>query len=446
MSEDAPRKVIGVPRESFPGERRAALIPASLPALSKAGFDVLVERAAGARAGYRDEEYAEHGAELVDSRESLFLRAEIILQVRTAGANRHAGEEDFNLLREGQTLIGLCDPLGQPEIMQAIAGKGVTCYALELLPRITRAQSMDVLSSMASVAGYKAVLTAATHLPRLFPMMMTAAGTIAPARVFVLGAGVAGLQAIATARRLGAVVWAYDIRPAVKEEVLSLGAKFLEIDLVKSDGEDGQSGGYAKEMDEEFLRRQREAMTNLIAESDVIITTAAVPGRKAPTLVTADMIKGMPSGSVVIDIAAEQGGNVELTTPGEIVVEHGVTIDGTINLPATVPFHSSQMYAKNISTFLLHLQSENALDSESEDEIVVETLVTRGGSVVHSRVNEALGLGARPAEEPAEPDSPGDESESGNGTPGESGNLESGTRSSADEPGAESDVTESTKE
>jgi len=367
----------------------------------KAEFDVIVERAAGTRAGYLDDEYAEQGATLVDTREDVFGKADIVCQVRTAGANRHAGADDFGLLRDGQTLIGMCDPLGQPETMQELAGKGVSIFALELLPRITRAQSMDVLSSMASVAGYKAVLTSATLLPRMFPMMMTAAGTITPGRVFVLGAGVAGLQAIATAKRLGAVVWSYDIRPAVKEEVLSLGAKFLELDLVKST-EDKQSGGYAQQMDEEFYRKQREAMTKQIAESDVIITTAAVPGRKAPVLVTEEMVKGMPPGSVIIDIAAEQGGNCELTKANEVIVEHGVTIDGTINLPATVPYHTSQMYAKNVVTFLLHLQKENAIDGDSDDEIVKDTLVTRGGEVLNGRVRDALGLPAPATEAPAE--------------------------------------------
>ena len=401
MTQDVPRKIVGVPRESFPGERRAALVPAQVAALVKAEFDVIVERAAGTRAGYLDDEYAEQGATLVDTREDVFRKADIICQVRTAGANRHAGADDFGLLRDGQTLIGMCDPLGQPEIMQELAGKGVSIFSLELLPRITRAQSMDVLSSMASVAGYKAVLTSATLLPRMFPMMMTAAGTITPGRVFVLGAGVAGLQAIATAKRLGAVVWAYDIRPAVKEEVLSLGAKFLELNLVKST-EDKQSGGYAQQMDEEFYRKQREAMTKQIAESDVIITTAAVPGRKAPVLVTKEMVKGMPPGSVIIDIAAEQGGNCELTKANEVIVEHGVTIDGTINLPATVPYHTSQMYAKNVVTFLLHLQKENAIDGDSEDEIVQDTLVTRGGEVLNGRVRDALGLPAPATEAPAE--------------------------------------------
>jgi H+-translocating NAD(P) transhydrogenase subunit alpha len=404
MSQDAPRKVVGVPRESFPGERRAALIPASIAPLTKAGFDVIVERATGVRAGYKDEEYVEQGATLVDSRDDVFAQADIVLQVRAAGANRLAGAEELGLWRDGQVLIGMCDPLGHPKIMQDVASKGASVYSLELLPRITRAQSMDTLSSMASIAGYKAVLSAAAQLPRMFPMMMTAAGTITPARVFVLGAGVAGLQAIATAKRLGAVVWSYDIRPAVKEEVLSLGAKFLELDLVKS--EEKQSGGYAQEMDEEFYRKQREAMTKLIGDSDVIITTAAVPGRKAPILVTEDMVKEMPPGSVIIDIAAEQGGNCELTKANEVSVEYGVTIDGTINLPATVPFHSSQMYAKNILTFLLHLQSEDALSTGAGDEIVVDTCVTHGGEVVNARVRDALGLEPLTPPEPESTDAP----------------------------------------
>lgn len=428
MSQDAPdnapARIVGAPRECFPGEQRAALVPADVGMLKKAGFDVIVERALGSRAGYRDEEYTEQGATLADSRNAVFEAADVIVQVRTAGANRHAGADDLNLLRSGQTLVGMCDPLGQPQIMQDVASKGVTCYSLELLPRITRAQSMDVLSSQASIAGYKAVLTAATHLPRMCPMMMTAAGTIAPARFFIVGAGVAGLQAIATARRLGAVVWAYDIRPAVKEEVLSLGAKFLEIDLVKS--QDKQSGGYAQEMDEEFYRKQREAMTSLIAETDVLITTAAVPGRKAPMLVTTDMVKGMPPGSVVVDLAAEQGGNVEVTKSGEISVEFGVTIDGTINIPATVPYHSSQMFGRNVTTFLKHLQSEGAFDNPTEDEIVQGTLVTSGGDVVNGRVREALGLpalqtdeseSAAPEAESAEPEEESAESEASSDAP-----------------------------
>lgn len=396
MSQDAPSsqptptKIVGVPAETFPEERRVAIAPANVATLKKAGVKVLVQTGAGTPAGYADDEYASAGAELVADRDAIFRRAQIILQVRTAGANVEAGADDRQRLHEGQTLIGMCDPLLGAGIMQVLADRGVTSYALELLPRITRAQSMDVLSSQASIAGYKAVLTAAAQLPRMCPMMMTAAGTIAPARFFVLGAGVAGLQAIATAKRLGAVVWSYDVRPAVKEEVLSLGAKFLEIELVKS--ADTKSGGYAEEMDEDFYRRQRQAMMSVIQESDVIITTAAIPGRKAPVLVTKEMVEHMPNGSIIIDLAAESGGNCALTKPGEIIVQHGVTIDGTINVPATVPYHSSQMYGRNITTFLLHLLKDGKPDGKSDDEILRETQVTHGGEVVNTRVRETLGL------------------------------------------------------
>ncbi len=396
MSQDATsnesdsNKVVGVPAETFPDERRVALAPANVAVMKKAGVDVLIQTGAGTPAGYADDEFVAAGAELVADRDDIFERADIILQVRTAGANSEAGAEDRDRLRAGQTLIGMCDPLLGAETMRDLAERNVTSYALELLPRITRAQSMDVLSSQASIAGYKAVLTAAAHLPRMCPMMMTAAGTIAPARIFVLGAGVAGLQAIATAKRLGAVVWSYDVRPAVKEEVLSLGAKFLEIELVKTG--DNQSGGYAQEMDEEFYRRQRQAMMEVIQESDVIITTAAIPGRKAPVLVTEEMVEHMPNGSIIVDLAAETGGNCVLTKPREVIVEHGVTIDGAINVPSTVPYHSSQMYGRNITTFLLHLLKDEASDGQSDDEILRETIVTHGGEVVNARVRDALGL------------------------------------------------------
>lgn len=383
-------RLVGVPVETFPGEQRVALAPANVAVLKKSGVEVIVQKGAGTAAGYADDDYAAAGAELATDRDTIFQRADIILQVRTAGANPDAGADDQARLRSGQTLIGMCDPLLGAEVMRAIAERGVTSFALELLPRITRAQSMDVLSSQASIAGYKAVLMAAAQLSRMCPMMMTAAGTIAPARFFVLGAGVAGLQAIATARRLGAVVWSYDVRPAVKEEVLSLGAKFLEIDLVKT--EDKQSGGYAEEMDEDFYRRQREGMLKIIQDSDVVITTAAIPGRKAPVLVTEEMVEHMPRGAIIVDLAAETGGNCALTRAGEKVVEHGVTIDGTINVPATVPYHASQMYGRNVTTFLVHLLKEEALDGADGDEIVRDTLVTRGGEVINARVREALGL------------------------------------------------------
>ena len=390
LNESDSNKVVGVPAETFPDERRVALAPANVAVLKKADVDVIIQTGAGTPAGYADDEYVAAGAELVADRDEIFNRADIILQVRTAGANPDAGADDRGRFRAGQTLIGMCDPLLGAETMQDLAERNVTSYALELLPRITRAQSMDVLSSQASIAGYKAVLSAAAHLPRMCPMMMTAAGTIAPARIFVLGAGVAGLQAIATAKRLGAVVWSYDVRPAVKEEVLSLGAKFLEIELVKTG--DNQSGGYAQEMDEEFYRRQRQAMMEVIQESDVIITTAAIPGRKAPVLVTEEMVEHMPNGSIIVDLAAETGGNCILTRPREVIVEHGVTIDGTINVPSTVPYHSSQMYGRNITTFLLHLLKDEASEGNSDDEIIRETIVTHGGEVVNARVRDALGL------------------------------------------------------
>ena len=388
MSDDAGSITVGVPRETYPGERRVALIPSAIAALRKAKINVLIESGAGIAAGFDDAEYTVAGAQIAGTRSEIFASAEVILQVRAAGANRIAAREDFDSLRSGQILIGLCDPFADPSLMSELARRNVTCFALELLPRTTRAQSMDVLSSMASIAGYKAVLLAAESLPRMFPMMMTAAGTITPAKVFVMGVGVAGLQAIATARRLGAVVRAYDIRPAVKDEVLSLGAKFVELDMKTDDT--ATAGGYAKAMDEEFYRRQRELLSHVVAESDIVITTAAVPGKKAPMLVTADMARKMPKGSILIDLAAEQGGNCELTKPNETVIEGNVTIVGCVNLPTTVPFHASQMFARNISTFLLSIVKDGQLSINREDEIVSNTLVTQGGEVVHPRVREVL--------------------------------------------------------
>ncbi|HEY4258951.1 MAG TPA: Re/Si-specific NAD(P)(+) transhydrogenase subunit alpha [Schlesneria sp.] len=397
MSTASPLTV-GVPKETYAGERRVALIPASIAALKKAGMNVVVEASAGLEAGFTDDEYLATGAQ-VASRDEVFSTANILFQVRTAGANKAVGQADMGRYRAGQWLIGLCDPFSEPALMAELAGLQVSCFALELLPRITRAQSMDVLSSMASIAGYKSVIMAAEMLPRLFPMMMTAAGTIAPAKVFVMGVGVAGLQAIATARRLGAVVKAYDIRPAVKDEVLSLGAKFVELDL-KTDNAAG-AGGYAKAMDEEFYRRQRELLTQVVGESDVVITTAAVPGKKAPMLVTADMVRKMPKRAILIDLAAEQGGNCELTRAGETVVENGVSIVGCVNLPSTVPFHASQMYAKNLSTFLLSQMKSGEIALNLQDELVSNTLVTHEGQVVHPKIREILGLGPLPPEPPA---------------------------------------------
>ena len=372
---------IGIVAEKFPGERRVALVPGSIAALKKAGLEVLVEEGAGREAGFPDAAYAEKGAQLVASRSDVFAAADIVLQVRLTDP---AG------LRAGQIVIGMPDPLGAPQGVQALAATGVTAFALELIPRITRAQSMDVLSSMATVAGYKAVLLAANTLPRMFPLMTTAAGTIAPAHVFIVGVGVAGLQAISTARRLGAVVEAYDVRPAVKEQVQSVGAKFVELPLETAQSED--KGGYAKAQDESFYQRQREMMARVIAANDVVITTAVVPGKKAPVLVTAEMVRGMAPGSVIVDLAAERGGNCELTRADQVVVERGVTILGPTNLPSTVPYHASQMYAKNITTFLLHLVKDGSVRVDPADEITRDTLVAEKGEVVNARVRELLGV------------------------------------------------------
>jgi NAD(P) transhydrogenase subunit alpha len=385
--------IIGVPRETLPDERRVALVPSALPALTKASIQVLLEKGAGERAGYPDAYYAEKGVRIVDTRAELFAAADVIAQVRAYGSNPEAGREDLPLLRAGQTVIGLFDPLSAPDKIQEAAATGATCYSMELMPRITRAQSMDVLSSMATVAGYKAVILAAERLPKLIPMLTTAAGSIVPARVLVIGAGVAGLQAIATARRLGGVVSGYDVRPAVKEQVESLGARFVELPLDTAKAED--KGGYAQAQDETFYSRQRELMAKVVAESDVVIATAAVPGRKAPVLITKDMVAGMMPGSVIVDLAAERGGNCELTRLGETVVEYGVTILGPANLPSTVPYHASQLYAKNISNFVLLLAK--AGDKAGEDEVLRETLLTRAGAVVNPRILELLGAPAKQA-------------------------------------------------
>ena len=394
--------IVGVVKETFPGERRVALVPAALPALTGKELEVVVEAGAGESAGFLDREYEEKGARIVGDRAEVFSTADVICQVRTLGANPEAGRADLELLRKGHVVVGLAEPLADAEPAQAIAGRGVVLFALELMPRITRAQSMDVLSSQATVQGYKAVLLAAGHLPQMFPMMMTAAGTISPAHVFIIGAGVAGLQAIATARRLGGVVQAYDIRPAVKDEVQSLGAKFVELELEAGESED--KGGYAKAMDDTFYQKQRELMAHAVAHANVVITTAAVPGKKSPVLVTAEMVRGMKSGSVIVDLAAERGGNCELTRADETVVEHGVTILGPTNLPATVPYHASQMYARNVQAFLLHLVKDGELHLDSEDEITEQTMLTRDGRIVHRRVCEILGLEMPPeTNEPAEP-------------------------------------------
>ena len=388
--------IIGVPKESFPGERRVALVPAVVPNLTKAGFEVVVEAGAGAAACYPDSEYTAKGAKLATERSAVFKSADVIVQVLCYGSDDKASARDLPLLRTGQVLIGFLRPLGSIHTLEEVAATGVMAFAIEMMPRITRAQSMDALSSMATICGYKAVLLAADTLPRLFPMMTTAAGTVTPARVFVIGAGVAGLQAIATARRLGAVASAYDLRPAAKEQVHSVGARFVELPIVATDAED--SRGYAKAQDDTFYQRQAELLGKVVAESDVVVTAAVVPGKKPPLLITRDMVRKMAPGSVIVDLAGERGGNCEVTRAGEVVVEHDVTVIGTINLASTVPYHASQMYARNVTAFLLHLFRGGKLNLDSEDEIARETLVTRNGEVVHTRVREFFGLPARVVE------------------------------------------------
>ena len=386
--------IVGVPKESFPGERRVALVPAVLPSLLKAGFEVVVESGAGAAAGYPDAEYVGKGGKILLERAEVFKAADVVLQVLCYGSNDVTGKADMPLLRPGQLLIGFLRPLGSVETVQEIASTGVAAFSIELMPRTTRAQSMDALSSMATICGYKAVLLAADRLPRLFPMLTTAAGTITPARVLIIGAGVAGLQAIATARRLGAVTSAYDMRPAAKEQVQSLGGRFVELPVEAKDAQD--SRGYARAQDESFYRRQRELLSRVVAESDVVITAAVIPGKKAPVLVTRDMVEKMAPGSVIVDVAGERGGNCELTRANQLVVEHDVTIIGYINLASTVPYHASQMYARNVAAFLLYLTKDKRIEINTDDEITRETLVTEGGEVVNARVREFFSLPVKP--------------------------------------------------
>jgi NAD(P) transhydrogenase subunit alpha len=387
---------VGIVAEGAPGERRVAMVPTALSVFNKTGAELILEAGAGDRAGFPDAEYAAKGVRIA-GRDEIFKVADVVLQVRSPGANPETGGRDLAQMRRGQTVIGFGEPLTAFDAARHLAERGVTFLSMELMPRITRAQSMDALSSMATIAGYKAVLIAADTLPRMFPMLMTAAGTVAPARVLVIGAGVAGLQAIATARRLGAVVSGYDIRAAVREQIESLGARFvvLNVDAGAAAVNAEDKGGYAKAMGEDFYRRQREAMGGVLAEQSVVITTAAVPGKKAPILVTREMVERMAPGSVVVDIAAERGGNCELTRAGETVMHNGIAIVGPVNLPSAVPYHASQMYAKNIATFLKYLIGKDGnLALNREDEIVRETLVTYGGEVVHAKVRELMGLAA----------------------------------------------------
>jgi len=371
---------VGTPKETAPDERRVALVPDTATRLGAAALEVNVESGAGSAAYITDEAYQQAGARIVKSAATLLGEADAVLKVQAPSA------AEVELLKKGAVLISFLQPATQGDTIRALAKRGVTAFSLELVPRISRAQSMDALSSQASAAGYKAVLMAAGRLGKFFPMMMTAAGTIPPARVLVMGAGVAGLQAIATARRLGAVVSAYDVRPAVKEEVQSLGATFIELALETQEGE----GGYAKEQSEEFLRKQRELIGEHVAKSDIVITTAAVPGRRAPLLVTAEMVKGMRPGSVIVDLAAETGGNVELTKAGTDVEVGGVTIIGTRNVPSTMPLHASQLYARNVANLLLHLVKDGAIVLDFEDEITKGCCVTHDGEIVNERAKQLV--------------------------------------------------------
>jgi NAD(P) transhydrogenase subunit alpha len=384
---------LGVPKETYPGEYRVAMVPAVIPIFAKLGIDVVVEHDAGAAAGFPDSGYVEQKA-VIGSRADVFS-ADIVAMVRTPGANPQGGDADTALMRPGQVVIGFADPLLAAEPAAAVAARGARLIAMELVPRITRAQSMDALSSMATIAGYKAVLLAADSLPRMFPMLNTAAGTIAAARVLVIGAGVAGLQAIATAKRLGARVEAYDVRPAVTEQIQSLGARFVELPIDAADAQD--AGGYAKAQGEVFYQKQRELLLKTVAGSDVVVTTAAIPGKRSPVLVTEEMVAAMPPGSVIVDLAAERGGNCALTEADRTVVRHGVTIMGPTNLPASVPYHASQMYARNIATVVQHLvkrqkgadgkaTGDPVLTLDPADEITKEILVTDNGQIVHPRV------------------------------------------------------------
>jgi H+-translocating NAD(P) transhydrogenase subunit alpha len=384
--------IVGVPKESYPGERRVGLVPIVVPSLIKAGFEVVLEAGAGVEAGYPDAHYIEKGAQIVPDRAAVFSVAEIVIQVLCYGSNDVTGEADLPLLRPDQILIGFLRPLGSLEMIHRLADTGVASFAIELIPRTTRAQSMDALSSMGTVCGYKAVLIAAETLPRFFPMLTTAAGTVTPARVFVIGAGVAGLQAISTARRLGAVAQAYDLRPAAKEQVQSLGGRFVELPIEAKDAQDAR--GYGTQQSDSFYERQRELLGRVVAGSDVVIAAAVIPGKKSPVLVTQEMVKGMAPGSVIVDLAAERGGNCELTQPGQTVVRHGISIIGGINLASGLPYHASQMYARNVTAFLLHMLKEGKPQLDIDDEIIRETLLTRGGELVNQRVREFFSLPA----------------------------------------------------
>ena len=375
---------IAIPKATLEGETRVSLIPETCTRLKKLGLDTVFERGAGYAAGFTDAEYEAVGAKACDTADQLFGEADIFVSVYPPT------DTDLSRLRSGSTLFSILNPLVRHDLVRRLAEGGVTSLAMDLMPRISRAQKMDVLSSQSTVAGYKAVLLAAVELNRMFPMLMTAAGTLAPAKVLILGAGVAGLQAIATARRLGAVVEAFDVRPAVKEQVQSLGAKFVEVEAPSEDAED--KGGYAKEMSEAYKLKQKEAIARHVKESDIVISTALIPGKPAPILITGDMGRPMRPGALIVDLAAEAGGNCELTNAGERVTENGVLILGPANLPASVPYHASQMYSRNVASFMQDLVKEGQLVLRMDDECVAGTLITQGGQIVHPRVRETMGV------------------------------------------------------
>jgi len=380
--------IIGVPREVVTGERRVALIPASVQRLVEAGLEVHIEAGAGSESAWPDADYESAGARVGSDPQEIFAGADLVVRVQPLGPHPGTGQHEVDMLREGGCLIGVLLPFTHPDLIQRLAARRITAFSLDLMPRLTLAQSMDVLSSMSTVAGYKSVLLAANALPKLFPMLTTAAGTLKPARVLVLGAGVAGLQAIATARRLGAVVEAFDIRSAVKEQIKSLGARFVEEEADAEDAED--AGGYAKEQTQVQLERQRKLLSKHVAQADAVICTALVPGRRAPILLTEEQVKGMRPGSVVIDVAAEQGGNCELTQPGQVVSLHGVAIHGPLNLPSSLPVHASQMFSRNMTSYLMHLIEGGGLELNLDDELTKGPLVTHEGAIVHDAVRSAV--------------------------------------------------------
>jgi len=371
--------IVGVPKETVPGERRVALVPELVPKLMKASLDVVVQSGAGVAAGFMSPAYAERGARLEPE---VFDKADVLLKVQPPTI------EEIGRMKEGSVLIGFLQPYADAAAIKALAARKITAFSMELMPRITRAQPMDALSAMSTIAGYKAVLIAASRLPKFFPLLMTAAGTVTPARVFIIGAGVAGLQAIGTAKRLGAVVEAYDTRPAVKEQVESLGARFAELGLETKDAED--KSGYAKGQSEEFYRKQQQIMSKYVTNADVVIPTALVPGQRAPVLITEEMVRGMRPGSVIVDLAAEQGGNCAITEPGKEIVRHGVVIIGPVNLPSTVPFHASEMYAKTVTNYLAHLLKEGRVHLDLDDELTRGPLVTHQGEILYEAVKTTL--------------------------------------------------------